>query len=77
MKYVISNLLNYDRKRLLDLISVGKRLFFPLLKAVCNYLHMLQLNRGFAIEYEGSMFHNAITILHVTFITYYYFTMHL
>lgn len=36
---------------------------------------MLQLNRGFAIEYEGSMFHNAITILHVTFITYYYFTM--
>lgn len=41
---------------------------------------MLQLNRGFAIEYEVlllniSMFHNAITILHVTFITYYYFTM--
>lgn len=38
---------------------------------------MLQLNRGFAIEYEGSMFHNAITILYLTFITYYYmyFTM--
>lgn len=31
---------------------------------------MLQLNRGFAIEYEGTMFHNAITILYMTFTTY-------